>query len=157
MFIRSVFFTFLLASSAMAEERLLDMRLGELIDRCLVTLEANGDATPFADELRSRKNFNLGPENQRRGLRCLDTVYNEQFSFEDRRFVSKTQVQALQQMVEDQKKREASLALKRSLRRQAVLEAIVDVCFEEYSRDRFRALTNLGCQEVFFETGLPEE
>ncbi|MGR3813386.1 MAG: hypothetical protein ACU0AU_04790 [Cognatishimia activa] len=157
MFIRSMFFVFLLGSSSIAEESYDDLRLGDLIDRCLVALEGNGNAVPFAEELRTRRNFNLGPTNQQRGLQCLETVYSERFSYEDRRFVSKTQVLALQKMVEDQKAREDALALRRSLRRQAVLQALVEVCFEEYSRDRFRALTSQQCQEVFFETGLPEE
>lgn len=156
MFIRSVFFVFLLGSSSIAEESYDDLRLGELIDRCLVALGGNGDAVPFADELRARRNFNLGSANQQKGLQCLETVYSEQFSYEDRRFVSKTQVLALQKMVKDQKAREDALALRRNLRRQAVLQALVEVCFEEYSRDRFRALTSQQCQEVFFETGLPE-
>lgn len=140
--------TAFLCTPLWAEGDLSALSHSELVSNCVDVLDAGGDATDQAAELLSRSGFNLGEENTRKGQKCLGATYGAAFEFVGGRFVS-PELQAL--ALEDaEAKREA--ARQRELR---YVEAVAEVCVEEYAADRFRALTTPICGEVFKAQGLP--
>lgn len=132
----------------------------ELIQACLNALSANDPAERYAEELVGRSGFNLRVGNQLKGENCLKRVYGVPFEFKNNRFASPVLLEQMMLEEEERRKQRAvrkmrAQALRRE-REENYLTAVIQICIEEYSRDRFRALTTPICGEVFKVQGLPD-
>jgi hypothetical protein len=127
--------------ASMAQELVSELRVSDLVNTCVTALDGGGDAKPYAEELLSREGFNLGPDNRAKGERCLEEVYNVDFVLEGGKF-SSPELAAIRQAEQAERERRYDLE-------------VVNVCFEEYHIDRFRALTTPVCGSIFKSIGLP--
>lgn len=145
-----------LATSVQADDALAEMRHGDLIKACIQTLELGQSVDAYARELVSRKRFHLGPENSEKGARCLKAAFGFEYAFEGGRFVSHEEKAEAARRFEEGMREAQVREDERQRREHQYWLATAEACTQMFYKDRFVALTNAACAEVFKVRGLPE-
>ncbi|MEO9631976.1 MAG: hypothetical protein ABJG14_16225 [Sulfitobacter sp.] len=138
----------LVSGPLLADGDLSTLSHSELVNNCVQVLDEGQDASGHAAELLARDGFHLGEENRAKGKRCLEESYGTEFVFKGGRYVSPEREANAAKALEEARK-----AMRR--REIAYIGAVAEACIEEYTTDRFRALTTPACREVFIAGGLP--
>ncbi|MCV6586448.1 MAG: hypothetical protein OIF47_13005 [Marinibacterium sp.] len=141
----------LVAAGAAQAQDYSDVGATELVYIC-EEAHKNGDTETgdaAARALLERPRFNLSDERRALGAACLERAFGFPFVFSHGRFRSPA-------MRDAQEQAKAELKRQRAEKGARYTAAVISVCFSEYEKDLFRALTTPVCAEVFKEMGLPE-
>ncbi len=127
----------------------------DLANGCKEAVANGQNARSFVEEMLSRTDIPLGATAAYDATQCIRTVTGEKYRYENGRFLHSSVPTA-----QEQQAREAAIKRQREKeaeqREQAYIAAVVQICLDEYNRDRFNALTTPICGEIFKARGLPD-
>ncbi|MDO6480969.1 hypothetical protein [Shimia thalassica] len=144
----TTFALILFSAPSVAEATIADLSHSELVNGCHDALESQEDdrAIELAAELLERREFRHDGDTHKRGIKCLEIVYDDPFLFLGRGYSPIGTDQVF-----------PTLKLRRMQERHEAFEqAVIEACILEYDVDKFRALTTPVCGVVFKAIGLPD-